>query len=106
MVLPNDSFPSTGSHFLFDKLGFGKNWLSKPVKEWKKDKEFLEMEEFILNLKITNDTAERGVKMIQDYSKILTKDTKERQDILQVVEQHRNEIRDVKKSTLKKYYKP
>ena len=64
------------------------------------------MEEFILNLKITNDTAERGVKMIQDYSKILTKDSKERQDILQVVEQHRDEIRDVKKSTLKKFYKP
>ena len=64
------------------------------------------MEEFVLNLKITNDTAERGVKMIQDYSKILTKDSKERQDILQVVEQHRDEIRDVKKSTLKKFYKP
>lgn len=64
------------------------------------------MEDFILNLKITNDTAERGVKMIQDYSKILTKDSKERQDILQVVEQHRDEIRDVKKSTLKKFYKP
>ena len=95
----------SGSYFLFDRLGFEKKWLSKPVREWKSDVGFLEMEEFVKNLLVTNDTAERGIKFIQDYAEILTKDTKERQDILQVVEKHREEIPDVKKETLKKYNK-
>ena len=95
----------SGSYFLFDRLGFEKKWLSKPVREWKSDEGYKEMEEFVKHLLVTNDTAERGIKFIQDYAMILTKDTQERQDIMQVVDQHRKDIPDVKKETLKKLNK-
>ena len=58
------------------------------------------MENWVRNLKVTNDTAERGVKLVSDFSKILTKDPEDLQNVLQVVEQHRREVPDVKKTTL------
>ena len=53
-----------GSLFIFDELGFGKEWLNKPVSEWENDASFLKMKAWIQNLKVTNDCAERGVKLI------------------------------------------
>ena len=91
-----------GSMFLFDELKLGKDWLYKPVTEWGKNENFCEMKSFIENLKVTNDCAERGVKLISDYADILTKDSAERQRILQVVERQRRNVPDVKKATLAK----
>ena len=51
-------------------------------------------------VKVTNDTAERGIKLISDYSKILTKDPVNRIKMLQGVEMDRKINPDFKKSTL------
>ncbi|CAH0392358.1 unnamed protein product [Bemisia tabaci] len=49
------------------------------------------------NLKSVNDTAERGVKLVEEYSeKKLTRDEKERQHIIQVVAEHRKQYPDPK----------
>lgn len=93
----------SGSHYLFDKFGFGKSWLAKPIQEWKECEDFKEMSEFFRNLLVTNDSAERGVKLVSEYAQILTKDPEERQDILQCVEQDRTEVPDVTKKTLSKF---
>ena len=52
------------------------------------------------NCQIVNDTAERGVKMAEDYATILTKDDAMRAMILQGVESNRAKYLDFKKSTL------
>ena len=95
-----------GSHFIFDKFGFSKEWLRRPVEEWKSSPGYLELEDFLRNLLVTNDSAERGIKLVSDYAMSLTKDSEERQRILQVVELNRTEIpTNVTKKTLSQVYK-
>ncbi len=60
------------------------------------------MENWVLTLKVTNDLAEQGVKIVSEFCDILTKDSQDLQNLLQVVEQHRREFSDVKKTTLNK----
>ena len=93
-----------GSLFIFDELGFGKDWLNKPVSEWENNASFLKMKSWIQNLKVTNDCAERGVKLISDFANILTKNSDDRQNIIQVVERQRERYPDVKKTTLAKNF--
>ena len=95
-----------GSHFIFDKFGFSKEWLQRPVQEWDTRTDYMEMADFFQNLLVTNDTAERGVKFISDYAMCLTKDSQDRQNILQVVEQERRQISNVTKKNLIQVTKP
>ena len=63
---------------------------------------FQEMKNWVIELKVTNDLAERGVKLVLEFCDILTKDSEDLQNLLQVVEQHHQEFSDVKKTTLSK----
>ena len=47
------------------------------------------MKEFVKHLKTTNDTAERGIKLISDYAQLITKNEDQKQALLQVVQEHR-----------------
>ena len=57
-------------------------------------------ESIVTALKVVNDTAERGVKLIQDYNLILTKDEEQKQFLLQVVQEHRRLYPDASKKTI------
>ena len=52
------------------------------------------------NLKVVNDMAERGVKLIIDYSQFLTKDGQQKQYVLHVVSRCRQLYPDSSKITL------
>ena len=85
---------------MFDILQMSPDWLALPPAEWDTDPDYIEFRNFVKTLKVTNDCAERGVKLATDYSKSLTKDSKERSKIYQVVEAERRAKPDSKKSTL------
>ena len=51
---------------------------------------------------MTNDCAERGIKLISEYADSLTRDSVVRQYIIQVVERHRRMYPNVNKTTLAK----
>ena len=51
---------------------------------------------------MTNDCAERGIKLISEYADSLTRDSVVRQNIIQVVERHRKMYPNVNKTTLAK----
>ena len=53
-------------------------------------------------VKVVNDAAERGVKLISDYANIITSDPEQRAALLQGVEKHRSEFKDFDKKTLNK----
>ena len=65
-----------------------------------KQRILLEGKDFVSNLKIVNDAAERGVKLNQDYAAILTENEEQRRSLLQIVEKHRKEFPNFRKSTL------
>ena len=56
----------------------------------------------IENIQPVNDSAERGVSLIETFNRTLTKDETQLQFVLQVVSEHRKLFPDAKKSTLVK----
>ena len=60
------------------------------------------MKEYVCTVKVTNDCAERGVKLISDYISILTTDEEMRDKLLQGVEHCRRMFPNFNKSTLNK----
>ena len=87
IIIPNISFDTIFSLFtVLTSLDFLKNGL---VAQWSSFESFLEMKEFAKTVKITNDTAERCVKIISDYAQTITKNEGQRQYLLQLVQEHR-----------------
>ena len=58
----------------FTILGLKSDWLGKSPDMWKNDEDFNVANEFVNTVKVTNDIAERGIKIATDYASILTKD--------------------------------
>ena len=52
------------------------------------------------SLNVCNDSAERAIKLISDYSNSLTIDNEEREKIMQLIQAHRQKIKDTTKETL------
>ena len=90
------------SHTLFHALHIAPHWLAKPVSEWPLDSEFTVAETFVRTVKVVNDAAERGVKLISDFASIITCDPEQRAALLQGVEKHRQQYKDFDKKTLNK----
>ena len=84
----------------FSILGLGYQWLAKNPDLWEEEQEFRAARDFVKTVKVTNDIAERGVKIASDYAHILTKDDKIRSMILQGVEMCRKKYPNFYKKTL------
>ena len=87
---------------LFDLLRLSADWLALPPTDWDTSADYVEFRNFVRTLKVTNDCAERGVKLATDFSKSLTKDSQERSKIYQVVEAERRAKPDANKNTQNK----
>jgi hypothetical protein len=58
-------------------------------KLWNENDQYIKGKELVNNLNVVNDIAERGVKLIEDYSKLITKSEDMKQYLLQVVSECR-----------------
>ena len=67
---------------------------------WNSRNDYKRALEIMRNLKVVNDTAERGVALIEEYNSLLTNDEEQKQYLLQVVQDHRHRFSNAKKSTL------
>ena len=97
------SFISKKSWLLFDLLGMkdSQDWLQTPVKMWDLFSDYKKLQEYVCNVHVVNDLAERGMHLITEFaSKCENKE--EREALLQVVEQHRKMFKDFSKGTLSK----
>ena len=87
------------SHILFLSLGVSMHWLEKPVTEWNSHPDFNTAEAFVRTVKVVNDAAERGVKLISDFSNLINMNPEQRAALLQAVEKHCHEYKDFDKKT-------
>ena len=71
---------------------------------WGDNPTFLEARRRISRLKVVNDTAERAVKLMQDFNGLITAEEEQKQFLLRCVQEHRNLYPDCKKTTLKRSY--
>jgi hypothetical protein len=84
-------FATSGSTLLLDRLGCGRDFLNFPPSQWHTNQNFLLGQRRAKSLSVTNDRAERGIALMQNYNLQLTKDETQRQFLFQVVEKHRKE---------------
>lgn len=75
-------------------------WLAKSPKFWKANTNFKHMFEHIKSLKSVNDTAERAVKLSQDFAKSITKDEEQKEFLLCAVEHHRKVLPRINKQAI------
>jgi hypothetical protein len=90
------------SWFIFQQLGCDGEWLKNCPTTWKDNEEYKKMHYIFTNIKVVNDTAERGVKLVSDFAHSITNNEQQRQYLLQVVEHNRSTIPDFRKKTLMK----
>lgn len=93
-------FVSVKTKLFFDKFGLSSDFLNKDPSTWETIVQFDENWTFCRDLMVVNDVAERGIKFVQDYNQILTRDEEEYQLILQVCEWYRKMYPSHKKSDL------
>ncbi|XP_043196830.1 uncharacterized protein LOC122367621 [Amphibalanus amphitrite] len=98
-ALELDDFIGPESRTVFGVLGISAGFLRKPL-PWDGDPDFDRPATFVLHLRVTNDTAERGVKLISDFIGHITTSDFELQELLQVVEAHCQRYPDYSKATL------
>ena len=84
----------------FNRFGLPLTFLDSDPSTWETTFEYEEGWSFCRDLLVVNDTAERGVKFMKDYNKILTNNEEEKQMLLQVVEAYRKKYASYKKSDL------
>lgn len=65
-------------------------WMKLPPMYWPKMSSFIKFSKFVNNLPVSNDSAERNVKLIQDFVNTYHKEDT-RQDLLIAVEKKRKE---------------
>lgn len=95
----NDFVSQRTKHF-FTRFGLPSAFLENDPSTWEMSFEYEEGWTFCRNLLVVNDTAERGIKFMKDYNKILTNNEEEKQLLLQIVEAYRKKYVSYKKSDL------
>ena len=95
-----NDFVTSKSNVLFQKLKLPDGFLKNDPITWNSDLNFQKALLIVKELKIVNDHAEQGVALIQEYCGLLTRDEDQLQYLSQVIQQHRSEFPNSKKSTL------
>jgi hypothetical protein len=101
-IIGLDYFVSEQSLAFFKRFNIPTDFLKLDPDAWLKNQEYLKCLAIVRKLKVVNDTAERGVKLIQDYNNSVTKDEEQKQYLLQVVAECRRLYPDESKATLSK----
>ncbi len=87
------------SWLLFHLLNAGTEWLHRPVRSWEDCPEYKRVGDFLGDLSVVNDAAERCVKDITEYAE-MARDSAHRERILLVVNDHRNVFQELRKDAL------
>jgi hypothetical protein len=80
------------SRTFFDITGLNCSFLTEPVSAWLENPYYKHAAMVVNNLPCVNDSAERGVALMQDFNKSV-KDEEQKQFLLQVTEKHRQDFK-------------
>ena len=97
---PLSAFVTSNTRKFFEILQLSDALLELPPEQWKENSDYVTSEQIVSSLTVVNDSADRGVKLIQDYNSLLTKNEEQKQYLLQAVQEHHHKFPDSKKGTL------
>lgn len=89
---------------MFTRLKLNSSFLCESPSTWENSASFAEAKATVFCLKAVNDTAERAVKLVQDFNGLITAVEEQKQFLLKCVQEHRKLYPDCKKVTLKRKY--
>ena len=93
-------FASPISMNLLQNMRISTSFLDVDPSRWNDDLAFQAAKKEMNVIRVVNDHAERGIALIQQYNKSLTKDEEQLQYLLQVVAEHRRNFPDARKNLL------
>jgi len=96
-----EDFVSSATQNFFTITGIPSTFLCQlDVASWDENDEYKVAKSIVTGLKVTNDLAERGVALMDEYNKLHTNDEEQKQFLLLIVQKYRQQYHDRKKSTL------
>ena len=95
-----ETFASKKSMKLLELMNLPIAFLEADPETWVLRDDFCQALDVVKALNVVNDHAERSIALIQEYSGLLTRDEKQLQFLLQVVENHHRSYSDSRKQTL------
>lgn len=103
-VLKSDlaQFITSETTQFFSRFEIKMDFIKKDPTEWHLDNNYMTATSIVTKIRVVNDTAERGVKLIEDFNATLTKNEKQKQYLLQVVADYRKNYPSVTKKKLVK----
>lgn len=93
-------FVTANTKRFFETLGLPCTFLEKDAEEWNDDESYVNARDIVNGLKVVNDTAERGVRLMEEYNKLITNDEEQKQYLLQVVKSYRSSLSNKNKKTI------
>lgn len=100
-----EDFVSERSTDFFLLNNLPSSFLKEDPSLWHINSEYIQCEEFIKNIKVVNDVAERGVALATTFNKCITRSESDFQNLLQTVEKHRKDFPTASKKNIQSGYK-
>lgn len=85
-------FVTSNTRNFFTRFGLSQDFLNYSPAIWDDLDDYKEALKIVKTLRVVNDTAERGVKMVQDYNERLCRNEDEFQDLLLVVADYKKQF--------------
>lgn len=93
-------FVTKNTKIFFERFGIDTHFLNDEPDDWINNTAYNDGANTVAHINVVNDTAERGVKLIEEYNSILTKYEEQKQYLLQIVKNYKIKFPDGNKSTL------
>jgi len=79
-------FTNQRTQTLLSRLNIGDSCLDLPPEKWIESEDYRRGRDSVQQLRVVNDTAERGVKLLEEFDQLITNNEEEKHFLLQVVE--------------------
>ena len=76
-------------YIFLKRFNINSDYIETSPSTWESNLEYKRGKDIVNKLKVVNDTAERGVKLIEDFNTIGSKNEEQKQYMLQVVTEYR-----------------
>ena len=93
-------FISKDSMKFFSAFQIETSFLEEDASHWMGNAAYEKGKKIVSQLKVVNDVAERGVKLMSDFNDLKTRDEDQKQFLLHVAREYREKFPDINKSTL------
>ena len=95
------------SWLIFNLFSIGlndKSFVAKPIPQWQSDKDFCFLKNVVMNLSLTNDSAERGILLAKELQGKISYCEEERKKLVLAIPELRNRLIGLKRDHLIDFY--